>query len=301
MREAMEKTKAVAGHAKVLPNFLMIGAQRCATTWLYFCLRQHPDVYLPFIKEIDFFSRYYDKGFDWYSRYFRLWRGQRAVGEITPSYLYMEGAAERIKRDLGEVRLIVCLRNPVDRAFSQYRKHLRAGAVHVDFEAALERNPEYVERGFYAKQLDRFLRIFPGDRILVMIYEDVKKDPLSHLERVFDFLEIDSSFVPACAQDLVPSEALGGGIYGPFSKISRFARHRMRLGAFMDFLKKGKLSIPLDRLFDRFGPTRRVPGDGKERPEVVLQPRTREYLASVFKNENQRLSDLLNRDFSFWD
>ena len=79
-----------------MPNFLVIGAQRCATSWLYFCLKEHPDIHLPHIKEIDYFSHYYDRGPEWYADSFRAWRGQPAVGEVSPNYLFDEKAAGRI-------------------------------------------------------------------------------------------------------------------------------------------------------------------------------------------------------------
>src|ERR671919_2133494 len=102
-----------------LPTFLVIGAMKSGTTALINSLGKHPDVFaLP--SEIHFFDRFHDRGLDWYRERFAKARGQGAVGESTPEYMYLPHARERIVRDLPGVQLIAILRNPVERAYSHY-------------------------------------------------------------------------------------------------------------------------------------------------------------------------------------
>src|SRR5574341_2276958 len=102
-----------------LPNFFTITPPKCASTWLYLCLRAHPDIYVPPGKETHFFSWKYDGGFEGYKQHFGSWKDQKAIGEVSTSYLYHPEAASRIYNRLGKIRLITCLRNPIQRAYSR--------------------------------------------------------------------------------------------------------------------------------------------------------------------------------------
>ena len=115
-----------SNHTQKLPNFLCIGAERSGTTWLYEVLKIHPEVYLyPYIKEINFFSEHYQKGLNWYKQFFNGSRksSYKAIGDISPQYFHEKEAASRIAQDLPNIRLILFLRNPVNRAFSEYKIH----------------------------------------------------------------------------------------------------------------------------------------------------------------------------------
>lgn len=282
-----------------LPNFLVIGAQRCATSWLYFCLKEHPDVYVPYIKEVSYFSDYYENGPEWYRRYFVPWNGQKAVGEVTPSYFYREGVAERIARDLPDVKLVVTLRNPVERAYSQYQKHVRRGILAYDFETALENDPEYVERGLYHRQLLRYEKLFPKDRLLVLLYEDIKRDPAAHMGRILEFIGVDASRVPPSAGKVIPSEALGGGLYNYSGPVTAFLRRKLGLGGTIDAVKKSPLMPAVDRLFYRFAATPKSAA-AKDPGKPSMRPETRAKLAALFVEENRKLAAHLGRDLSFW-
>src|SRR5262245_15946864 len=113
-----------------LPNFLVIGAQRAGTTLLHRILDLHPAVYMPYRrKEVHYFDWYYDRGPEWYSRFFPTGaeaRRYRAIGEATPDYLFDARAPQRIRALLTDCRFVLSLRNPVDRAFSWYRFCLRS-------------------------------------------------------------------------------------------------------------------------------------------------------------------------------
>ena len=128
-----------------------IGAQRAGTTWFAECLREHPQICLAHPKELNFFDE--DKkfmlGFDWYQKHFHQKKSFQVFGEFTSSYLYSQKAAERIKQNFPDVKIIVCLRNPIDRHFShQATKPL--------------------DRGLYFKHLQNYLGLFPRENILII-------------------------------------------------------------------------------------------------------------------------------------
>ena len=119
------------------PNFLGIGAPRCGTTWLHFLLSNHNDVLMPKKrKELQFFNKNYDKGYDWYLSFFEKPNSQNvpsAIGEITPGYFFDDKCPKRINQ-FGKVKkFILILRNPVDRTISHYRHHLRVSNENTTF------------------------------------------------------------------------------------------------------------------------------------------------------------------------
>jgi hypothetical protein len=291
---------AKAVRADILPNFLVLGAQRCATSWLYFCLKEHPDIYLPHVKELHYFDSHYDKGVEHYRRYYRLWRGQKAIGDITPSYIYKEEAAARIASDLPAARLIVIFRDPAERAFSEYKMYRRNGAVRCDFETAIVQDRQYIERGFYYSQLMHYLNSFPREKILVLIFEDLEKDPVAYLQKIFTFLGVREDFVPTLAHDPLPSESLTGGWQAPASMLSDFARKRLGLGFFVDAYTRSPVSALSDRLFRRYRPALDDRAKPRQADRLVMSDDTRALLGRAFKDEKEKLAILLGRELSAW-
>jgi len=205
------------------PNFLVIGAQKCGTTWLSEMLRQHPDVYTPGRKELHFFDRRenYERGIEWYRTHFGGATTERAIGECTPNYLWVQEACptsipgldlpvkryDEINAEIPrlvheaypDLRLIVVLRNPVDRAVSSFRHHIRmrrlpprSNILEVGGELGI------LGMGFYTHQLLAWEKFYPRERFLVLIYEqDVRREPGSALRRTFEHIGVDPDFTPA--------------------------------------------------------------------------------------------------------
>ena len=198
----------------MLPNFLCIGAQKSGTTTLLNQLGRHPDVYMSPSRETQFFfqDHLYSQGKIAYEiGFFPGWNGQKAVGEKTPEYLYDPVVPRRIADTLGkDVKSVVTLRSPAQRAYSHYRHNFQQFWENLDFEAALAAEPErcsadrysrlrysYLDRGYYGRQLERYLQIFTKERFLFLIYElDIVSDQARCLKRLFEFLEVDSGFTP---------------------------------------------------------------------------------------------------------
>ena len=200
------------------PSFLIVGAQKSGTTSMYNHLVSHPQVRRPLTKEVHYFDVHYSRGPAWYRSNFPLKaarQGAWITGEATPAYLFHPGAPERVAALLPGARLVVLLRNPVDRAYSHYHHELAKGAETLSFEQALKAEPTrlegelerqmaeadyfsynarhyaYLERGMYADQLSRWLAFFPWDQLLVLRSECLFANPGPVLRRVHHFLALD--------------------------------------------------------------------------------------------------------------
>jgi len=204
--------RATAG-LRPLPDFLILGAQKAGTTALYAYLRWHPEITGPSFKEVSFFDRHYAKGERWYRAHMPA-RRRSLVGEASPSYLFHPLAPERVAAMLPGARLIVLLRNPVDRAFSHYQHEVVLGREPLSFEDAVDREDErmegelermlrdpsyfslawwnytYLARGRYAEQLERWFAAFPREQLLVLFTEELSADTAATYRDVLDFLGV---------------------------------------------------------------------------------------------------------------
>ena len=187
-----------------LPNFLIIGVPRSGTTSLYRYLSKHPDIYVSPVKETNFFiaDRWSDaavESLDDYKALFSEGQTHSRRGEASPEYFYhSEHLSDQIEKLIPEVRLILLLRNPVDRAYSEYL-HLRRGGWDPasTFKKAFNLEPQrsasqhkYAQRGFYAEALERWMNRF-GDQMLIHLFDDLKSDPQSVVQKTPTFLEVD--------------------------------------------------------------------------------------------------------------
>jgi len=200
-----------------LPDFIIIGAQKCGTSSLFSYLKQHPELHLSVIKEIHFFDNQYSKGINWYRSHFPLKRLVKKIksGEASPYYLFHPLVAKRVYYHCPLVKLIVMLRNPTDRAYSHYMMQNKRKVDPVPtFEEAIEienerltneidkinNDPDYISfnhqkfsylnRGMYYQQLSEWLKYFNLDQFLFIKSEEFFQNPSNELLKVYDFLGI---------------------------------------------------------------------------------------------------------------
>ena len=207
-----------------MPNFLLIGAQKAGTTALNYYLKEHPQIYMSPIKEPGFFDfegqkpdfvgpgdgELYDHVPTDIESYCQLFQGvsdEIAIGEATTWYLYSSRAPERIKHYIPNAKLIVILRNPVDRAYSAFLHTIRDKREPItDFAQALKEeetrinhNWEYIwyykQMGFYYGQLKRYFDLFDRSQIKVYLYEDLKDNPITLMQDICQFLNIDQTLI----------------------------------------------------------------------------------------------------------
>ena len=276
------------------PNFIGIGAQKCASTWLYEILADHPQACLAEEKELDFFSYHYDHGYQWYENSFSEEANVSLVGEISPSYFNSPSAPERIREYDPDVRLILCLRDPIDRALSNHRHEVRIGNLQGDdlsFENGLRNNPQYVDQGLYATHLERWLKHFDRRQILIILFDDVEADPQNIARQVYTFLGIDTQHESAALKEASnPSYVNRSTVLEEAKNAIRATLRKLRLGRLWQLLG----DLGLRRLYRA---ANRAPSESVIPP---LEVGTREFLDECFASEIDRLEVLLNRDLSAW-
>lgn len=200
-------------HASV--DFTVVGAQKSATTSLFYLLKEHPKIYLPSEKELNFFSddRKFSKGPEWYLReYFRNAPGETIVGDVSPEYLILPKAARRIRDTFPDIRVLCLVRNPIDRAHSHYRMAVKKGYETRAFDEVVQdadtrtyptdpvtaQGTAYFAFSQYGYLLSHYFDLFPVERIRVVFTEDLARDPESVVRDTYTFLGVDSRFVPSC-------------------------------------------------------------------------------------------------------
>lgn len=266
---------SLTGFAHVLPDYYIIGSAKCGTSSLYESLILHPSIHPAVTKEIHFFDRYYDRGISWYKvcfpfKFQKLFKkkffGKNFItGEATPRYIEHPNTAEKILRITPNAKLIVILRNPIDRAYSHWNMNYRGGEKEsLSFEEALEqekvringeyekmeKNPSYyarpfyrysyLERSTYVNYLEKWMKVFPKKQLLIIKSEDFFSNPQKVYDRILEFLNL------------------------PQFNLEKFKKTRI-----------GKYTQPID-------------------------PKTRKELVEYFKPINKKLYDLINENFG-WD
>jgi len=211
--------RGVTSQNRVLPNFIIIGEQKCGTTTLYDHLIQHPQILSALRKEIHFFDNHYNVGLNMYKAFFPTNKeiqknGLNITGEASPNYFHHPLVPQRIKENLPNIKLIVLLRNPVERAYSHFIMMKNAGFETLSFEQAIEYEKQnikeekiswknqhrvfnethhpYLMRSIYVNNLKRWFEIFPRNQILIIKSEDFKSNKAEILKKTFEFLNISS-------------------------------------------------------------------------------------------------------------
>lgn len=300
-----------------MPNFLIIGAQKAGTTSLYHYLGQHPQIYVSPIKEPNFFASEGEKpdprkpsvnDIDTYRGLFRGVSGEKAIGEASPWYLYSPKAPERIKHYVPDTKLIAILRDPTERAYSQFLHFVRDGREPTtDFARALQEEEvrvrdnqaasanrgglgAYLSRGFYHAQLKRYFDLFDRSQIRVYLSEDLNSDPIGVVQDVFRFLEVDKTFVPVISTKYnasgVPKNKL---LHAFLTKPHLVKRSLRRLKLYLPSELRLRIADGLAYLRNR---------NFVEPPQ--LSPEMRQQLVEVYREDILKLQDLIQRDLSKW-
>jgi hypothetical protein len=290
------------------PDFFIVGAAKSGTTSLYNYLRQHPKVSMPVEKEPHFFGEWRQSVSDRdFAEYLRLFRGvpeDVVAGEASTTYLYLENVAEQIKQFQPRAKIIIILRNPIDRAYSQYWHNVRQGHVSQSFEEELEEEIHsresrecwsgfrpgvlppvyYIKIGKYAEQVTHFMEIFGEDSVRVYLFDDLIKDPESVCRDAFMFLGVDSNH---------PIDAgLRYNVSGPVRNplLAKLVVDRSRT---KEAIKK-VLPITWLRAVREWALQKNTGTVPK------MDPETRRRLQHVFKDDILYVQELTERDLSHW-
>jgi hypothetical protein len=313
---------------KAVPNFFVVGAPKAGSTSLYHYLDQHPEVYMSPIKEPNYFSsevrpenlseelqersrndlqalKEYLRGpmsekrfggmvLEWedYLRLFQNVKGEKAIGEASVCYLWSKTAPRSIASIIPNARIIMILRDPADRAFSQYLHTVANGVVCESFRRHIQRslrwksekfglrNP-FLELGLYYEQVKQYLDLFPRRNVSVLLFEDYQRRPAETLAGIFRFVNVDASFAPDTSQKQLEP------------RVPR--------------------SIPIAHFLKRYGIWQRMKGPTplafrshlrriafRKRESLVMDERDRQYLLDYYRDDIKKLSNLLDCDLSGW-
>ncbi len=177
--------------ANRLPNFVYIGPGKSGSTWLHETLSRHPEVYLTPAKELHFFDRYYDRGLDWYVDHFKHAGPQHlVVGEVCTSYLFSREAPARLRDSLPDVKLMMTLREPVERTYSSYLYMVKHGTAAGSFREVLETRPRILDPSRYATLVGNYLQHFDRSSLYCSVFDDLRDDPQRYLDHLLEWLEL---------------------------------------------------------------------------------------------------------------
>lgn len=270
------------------PTFLFIGPDKSGSTWLYEILRRHPECYVPPIKDLYFFDRHYDRGLQWYYSFFaQAPPTALAIGELSHDYLFSERAADRIARDLPRIRLITSLRDPAERTFSHYLHLVRSGRTRAPFWRAVEEHPELIENSLYHGHLSRYLDRFPKERVLILFFQDLERNPREFAFRLFDFLGLSRMTGPEIEHRYMSASRPRSYLLARLAGRGADAARRMRLTRLVGWLKRSTVTRLLYR-----------PYRSSERPRLSVRDRVE--LIEKFRPDVERLETLVDRDLSAW-
>jgi len=289
---------------RVSVDFIGLGAARSGSSWVANVLRAHPEICLSEPKEVRYFNRYlvpvgkdkgkfnrnHDKTIEWYGRHFSHARKGQVKGEISPVYLFDEAAPASIKKLFPDIKLIVCLRNPVKRAYSSYRLHRGMSIIDdISFEQAVEQEAVYVDMGLYAKQLKRYLEYFSKEQLLVIIFEDLIRQPDEEFKRIFRFLGVsDIEGIVYSGRGTNESSAMRSrGIHKAAFKFTRFMVNA-RMGFIIDWLRRLGVHAFVTRM--NSPPSTCAP----------MKDGTAVELMAIFRDDIRDLEGLLELDLSRW-
>jgi hypothetical protein len=289
-----------------MPNFLIIGAMKSGTTALYYYLEQHPQIYMSPVKEPNFFCAGGQESSDSksvtdieaYRDLFKDVSAEKAVGEASHCYLYEPEAAARIQLHVPDAKLLAILRNPVDRAYSHFLHMVRSGIEPLsDFAQAIRKEEtgaiqarsfqDYIGRGRYHEQLKRYFDAFDREQIRIYLYEDLSDAPLDTLQDTFRFLGVDDSFVP----DVSLRRNVSG--YPRYKALDEFLRRPSSIKDALKIYLPWSLRRRLSKAFDNLKTRNLV------QPQAV-QPEVRQHLVEVYREDIQKVQNLIQRDLSHW-
>ena len=300
---------------KVLPNFFLVGAAKAGTTsiYKYMEMSKSPEIFIPENKEPSFFAlegkniNFYNYPYELklvtrYEDYLNLFKGSehfKIRGDFSTPYLYFyEETIKNIKKyyqDTSNLKFLIILRNPIDRAYSQYYHYVRDALEDLSFEDAIKEEKNrmkknyhfdyfYIDRGFYYKQVKAYLDSF--ENVKVLLFEDLKKDPYKTLKDIFEYLELDTKYLDNI--DFSKKFNVSGK-----PKIKLLSKIILAKNPIAKLVKS---SIPKETREKMKNFIYKVNLEKKE----TMKKETREYLKNVYREDIEKLSELIGRDLSHW-
>ncbi|MBM4054278.1 MAG: sulfotransferase domain-containing protein [Planctomycetes bacterium] len=292
------------------PDFFIVGAPKCGTTFLHSHLKNHPEIFMPDRKELHYFGTdLYHPDFvrdkTLYLSFFQKVKNEKRAGEASVWYLYSKRAAYEIKEFSPSAQIIIMLRNPVDMLYSLHSQYLFNGCEDItDFEEALRKEDErkkglflpknaypveglfYRETAKYTQQVKRYFEIFDKNAVHIIIFDDLKNDPQMSLRDTFRFLGVDENI-----RDDIK-------LVNPNKRArSIFLRNVLQNPPpFLLNMSRKLIPHPVRSLMRKSMWNLNI----RHEARIPMKPELRKILQEEFKPEIKQLSDLLGRDLTYW-
>ena len=298
---------------KIKVDFIGLGAAKCGTTWITDNLRAHPEIGYPEINELNYFSKtranntkseYSLSGLKGYLQLFKN-HVKKVNGEFSTHYLPDSTTAEIIKKHFPNIKLLVALREPVERAYSDYlnNKYLSL-TENQDFETAFFNRHKsyydnYKEKGMYYKQLKPYFNLFPRKNIKIILLEDIKENPKKTIKEIYSFLQVDPNFIPPEIDKRSNISSKTRFIFfrkfmNSLSNTVHFLESKGKtLGKILSFLKR---KTKLNKLYWYLVNTLNKEKLEKEK----LSPELKKKLQKTYSEDIKKLEKLIKRDLSKW-
>lgn len=280
-----------------LPNFIIIGAGKCGTTSLHHYLNQHPQVYLCPQKETYFFvpehirSKLQPWGavtdFNDYTNLFKDASQDNVIGEISTTYYRHAEAAKQIYQTLPQVKIIAILRDPANRAFSDYQMHFRKGNEKRDFALLISPENRFIKPGFYYSELIPYFEVFPQEQIKILLFTDLVKKPTAFIEDLFKFIEVDPQFTPDTSKKsrtggLPKNNTLNNLLTKP-NPLRKLTASILSLFIPLSIRQKIRSSLVKQNI-----------------QPAKLSTEARQQLIEIYRYDVLKLQELIERDLSIW-
>lgn len=287
--------------SKIVLDFMWVGAEKAGSTWVADILSEHPQVSFSEPKEIQYFNKsatfiqwYQNKNFskwiEWYEKHFLHCKKWNKIWEFSTIYLSDDTVPKLIKETYPKIKIIITLRNPIERAYSQYQMYKNYFKKEErNFQTAIENEAEYIDKWMYFKNISNYTKFFDRENILIILLDDIKKDPKKETNKIYKFLWIDTSFLSnssnkkSNASQTVKNKFIFP-VMSSFSKVLIF----LRLSFLLNFLKRIWLKRLVFKLFF------------KKYKYEKMEEKSRKYLQEKFATDISNLEKFLWRDLSEW-
>lgn len=287
----------------MLPNFIIVGAPKAGTTSLYHYLSGHPQVFMSTPKEVNYFSHeeieaqnlYYDyfkvDNQDEYEQLFEAASDEMAIGEANVSYLFYPETPAKIKKIIPDCKIIIILRDPVERGFSHYLMDYRLGLVKLPYDEIIYKQSDhkhidlyyqqYVELGLYYEQVKRYLDIFGPDQIKIYLTEELRENIAEVIRDLYRFLDLDDKYK-------INME----GKHNTFSMPKNRLIHKL----YASNLMRNIASFLIPKSLKEY--VTNILFETKQKPRLNIK--AREYLQKIYQSDISKLEQLTDRDLSAW-
>jgi len=280
---------------RVYPNFLYIGASKAGSSWIYECLREHPEVFVPEAKDLQFFDRYYDKGLEWYLKHFKDAASFKARGELSHDYFLFDGVARKIKNTLGDIKLIACLREPTDKMISSY-KYAKTAYLkkHITFHDFFFNSSDiFTMSGYrdhnmtpqsarYYDNLLPFFDYFSKEDILILFFDELKNDPRNFIKKIYSFINVSDDYLPSMLNKKILASDKPRNLF--LSHLAYFMGGVFRQMGLANFVG----SIKRNRLFNRLLYQ-------NKKLDLTIDNQTKQKIKKYYEADLQKLEYLIDK------